>query len=101
MKKSLGLLVLGIVLVGCSTAVLRNNNKQEYSCQNLNGKVVVEYLENGEKVKVKTSVNEMNLNRAVSASGSYYQNGKNSFHTNGKQAILELNGIETSCGIIK
>lgn len=102
MKKSLGLLVLGMVLVGCSTLVgALGENVEKYSCQNLSDKVVIQYLENGDKIALKTNVKNIEMKREVSASGNYYQNGQNSFHTNGKTAILELNGIETSCGIIK
>ena len=111
--------IMGILLLGCSLNVIAANKQknvkkkqpvrryrrkaitsQKFSCNKK--QYVVNYITNDKVQLVDVAKNaKFQLDRVVSASGSRYSNGKIEIFIKGNEAMLNRNGKDVSCNLIK
>ncbi len=113
------IIVIGILLLGCSlNGITANKRKkikrkhpvisyrqkaiasQKFSCNKK--QYVVNYITNDKIQLVDVASNaKFQLDQVVSASGSRYSNGKIEIHIKGNEALLNRDGKDISCNLIK
>ena len=111
--------IMGILLLGCSLNVIAANKQknikrkqpviryrrkaivsQKFSCNKK--QYVVNYITNDKVQLVDVAANtKFQLDQVAVASGSGYSNGKIKIHIKGNEAILNRNGKNISCSLIK
>lgn len=119
LTNKLMIIVAGVLLLGCSlNGIAASKHKkikrknpvisyrkkaiasQKFSCNKK--QYIVNYITN-DKVQLVdvASNNKFQLDQVVSASGSRYSNGKIEIHIKGKEALLNRDGKDVSCNLIK
>ena len=119
LTKKLTIIAIGILLLGCSlNGIAAKNHKrikrknpvrryrkkaivsQKFNC----GKkqYVVNYITN-DKVQLVDVVSntKFQLDQVISASGSRYSNGEIEIHIKGNEALLNRDGKDISCNLVK
>lgn len=108
MKVRNNYLILSFIIIFIISLVLtikfkniQFKEKEIYSCMNLNGKIKVEYIENKDKIKLIDNRGKTKILKSIlSGSGEKYEGENNIFHTNGKDAVFGINGVEYTCSKI-
>lgn len=110
-KKMLSIIMGGVLIASCATAELgdkensssgRKNasvgKKQSFACPGSTDKVDIEYLNGGEKIRLTDYFGDTHeLRLSKSASGSYYENERDSFHIKGNEAVFEFDNRTFNC----
>ena len=101
----LNLMTSCIVMIpdeGINNSGSKTTSNERYSCSKLKDEIRVEYFNNGDRIRLTDDRGDTyDMKRASSGSGIYYTDGRDSFHTDGREAILELNKREYNCHRIK
>lgn len=110
MKKMILILVGGLLITSCTTIGWNNkdsdsgkNNtsngkKQVFACPDPTDKIEIEYLNGGEKIRLTDYFGDTHeLRLSKSASGSYYENARDSFHVKGNEAVFEFDNRTFTC----
>lgn len=75
-----------------------NSKKQSFACPDPTDRIDIEYLNGGEKIRLTDYFGDTHeLKLSKSASGSYYENERDSFHVKGNEAIFEFDNRTFSC----
>ena len=119
LTKKLTIITVGILLLGCSlNGIATNKHKrikrknpvisyrkkaivsQKFNCGK--NQYVVNYITNDKVQLVDVISNaKFQLDQVISASGSRYSNGKIEIHIKGNEALLNRDGNDISCNLIK
>ena len=110
-KKMLSIMIGGVLIASCTTMVLSDREnlnsgksnasvgkKQSFACPGPTDKVDIEYLNGGEKIRLTDYFGDTHeLRLSKSASGSYYENERDSFHIKGNEAVFEFDNRTFTC----
>ena len=109
-KKILSVMIGVLLMASCTTIELgdkdnsgsiKNNTigkKQSFACPTSTDKIDIEYLNGGEKIRLTDYFGDTHeLRLSKSASGSYYENERDSFHIKGNEAVFEFDNRTFTC----
>ena len=109
-RKMILVITGGLLIASCATASgisrdsgsgrnnTSNSKKQSFACPDPTDRIDIEYLNGGEKIRLTDYFGDTHeLKLSKSASGSYYENERDSFHVKGNEAIFEFDNRTFSC----